>query len=248
MPYLSRPRYRRRFRRTTRTYRRPYRGRFRRSTRRFPTRRRPRRVNWYNRTYNFKEKFQTQTFMLRPFATTGLISVGFYLTPNMLPGWANKKPMFDQIKIYKWKVVIAPPTDMGINVYNEIESNPTHGLSTCQQYLAYDYTDATAPGTVSSMLGSPACITRPWHRPIKMCIRPRLLKMAYETGTSTGNAYMPSTGWVDTDDEQTPHYGFKYLMDNTNYSADNPNTAFLMYRVIYTVYYGFKNINRPGGV
>jgi len=244
MPYRPyRPRYRRRF---TRPYRTRRYTRFRRTKRTYRRPRRGTRANWYNRKYNFKDKFMVQSFFLRPFNGVGLISFGVSLTPNLIPGWSSKKPMFDQVKIYKWKIVVAPPTNMGINVYNEIENNPTHGLSSCQHYLAYDYTDATAPTTVSSMVGASNSITRAWNRPIKMCIRPRLLKLAYETGTTTGDAYMPSTGWVDCDDESTPHYGFKYLMDNTNYTADAPNTAYLLYKVYYTVYYGFKNINRPG--
>lgn len=241
--------YRRRYRRT---YRRPYRRYSRtygRTKRRVYRRRRAtRRINWYGRKYNFKEKFQLTTFTLRPFNTGGLVALGAAFTPNMLPSWGSRHIAYDQFKCYKWKIKFTPPAGAGINVYNEITANPTHGLSSCRQYLGYDYTDATVPATVASMRDATNVISRPWNRPISMIIRPRLLKMAYETGGTTGSAYMPSTGWIDVDDENTPHYGFKYLLDTTNFTADNPNTPYLLYTVNCTVYYGFKNVTRPGGV
>lgn len=242
MPYTRRRTFRR-------TYRRPFRRTrtYGRTKRRTFTRRRTRPARWYSRKYNFKEKFNTQTFLLQPMNTTPLISIGFNLQPNVIPGYAAKHAMFDLVKIYKWKIQILPPAATAINVYNEIAANPTHGLSSCRHFLAYDYTDSTPPSSVGPMVGASNTISAPWNRPLKMIIRPRLLKLAYETGTTTGNAYMPSTGWVDTDDEQTPHYGYKYIMDNSRYQADAPNTPYLLYQIKYTVYYGFKNINKPGG-
>lgn len=231
-------RYRRTYRRRLLTgYRRRY---IRRRTRVFK-----RRARWYSRKYNYKDKFLAYQFQLRPNNTAGLITYGFALRPVQITNWASRHILYDQAKIYKWKLTVVPPVSQ-IGAYQELESVGPRGLSSCRHYLAYDYTDDTPPASPGLMLNSTSSISTSWDRPLKMIIRPKLSKLAYETGTTTGNAYMPSTGWIDVDDENTPHYGFKYLMDNTSYTATAETTPYLQYNIYYTVYYGFKNTQKPG--
>lgn len=237
--YRRRTFYKRRYTPRRRTYGTRYR-------RRRVYRPRIRRANWFGRKYNFKDKFLYTTLKLAPNNITPLPSLGVSIRAVGLPNWAKLHTLYDQYKIYKVKLVVQPPAGVSISPYNELNDLDPAAVSTCRQYLAYDYTDATPPTTVASMLASPATKSAPWNRPLKMIIRPRLQKLLYETGTTTGNGYEPGFGWIDVDDENVPHFGFKYLMDNTNYTGTADNTPFLFYRFIMTVYYGFKNMNKPG--
>ena len=223
---------RRRYTRPTK-YRRTTRGRRFQRRRRF-TRRRPR---WYSKKYNFKEKFvYTQIHI----ANTGPVNAGFTVKAVDLPGWGNRHVNFDQYKIYKWKIVVMPPSTQG----NLTDTTTTGfvGMEAMRHYMGFDFTDATAPTTVSSMLG-PSCINTVWTHPLKMIIRPKISKMAYQSVSSTG--YMPGTAWIDVDDDQVPHYGIKWMLDNSTWGLQG-NQPQLNYIVNYTVYYGFKNVNRPG--
>lgn len=220
--------------------RRPYpRRRFTRTKRRFFRRRRytRRKINWYGRKYNFKEKFMYTQFHI---ANSTLVSSGYALKALDLPSWSNRHINFDQYKIYKWKIVIAPP---------KIQSNLTDttttgfvGMEMMRHYLGYDYGDASPPTAVSTMLG-PSVISTNWNRPLKMIIRPRVAKPIYEGLTDTG--YGPGTAWIDVDDEAVPHYGFKYFLDNSSWILQGSMPE-LNCQVWYTVYYGFRNVNRPG--
>lgn len=219
------------------------------TTKRYPRRRYirrtriPRPVNWFSRKYNFKEKFQANHFLLEPFNTVGLITFGFNLLANTIPGWSNRHINFDLYKIYKWKFTVLPPTGVSVSAYDEVGGNPG-GISATRQYLAYDYTDSNAPTTVASMVDSRSSISAPWNRPIKMIIRPRIAKMSYQNALLSG--YSPGTAWIDVDDDTVPHYGFKYVMDNSNYTSMETENPTLVFRVMFTVYYGFKNIDKPG--
>lgn len=227
--YVVRPR---RYSMKRRPYRKSYYGR-RRFFRRLPIRK----VNWYGKLYNFKEKFlYTQMHI----TNTAPVNAGFALKATDLPQWSNRHVNFDQYKIYKWKITIVPPP----LVQNLTQSTVSGyvGMESMTHYLGYDYTDATAPSTPSSMMG-PSCIHAPWTHPLKMIITPRILKQAYESSIDTG--YMPGRSWIDCDDDGVPHYGFKYLMDISSWGLQ-ANQPELNLQVYYTVYYGFKNINRPG--
>ena len=236
------PAYRRR------TYRKSY-GRFRRGIRRTSIRRRrvlPRRrfavrrrrsANWYARKYNFKEKFLASQFHI---TNSSPVEEGFHLEAMQIPGWNNRHVNFDQYKIYKWKIVIAPPKVM--ENLSDTQTTGLKGMEMMRHYLGYDYTDATPPATMASMMG-PSVISTQWNRPLKMIIRPRISKTAYEGVGFTG--YMPGTAWIDCDDDGVPHYGFKYYLDNSSWTLQGGEPE-LNAQVWYTVYYGFKNINRPG--
>lgn len=236
------PAYRRR------TYRKSY-GRFRRGLRRTAFRRRrllPRRrfairrkrsANWYARKYNFKEKFLASQFHI---TNSSPVEQGFNLQAIQIPGWNNRHVNFDQYKIYKWKIVIAPPKVM--ENLSDTQTTGLKGMEMMRHYLGYDYTDATPPSTMASMMG-PSVISTQWNRPLKMIIRPRISKTAYEGVGFTG--YMPGTAWIDCDDDGVPHYGFKYYLDNSSWTLQGGEPE-LNAQVWYTVYYGFKNINRPG--
>lgn len=229
--------YRKTFRRTRVYRKRPYRGRRRISAKR---------SRWYSRKYNFKEKFLAQQFHL-DVGNTGLLTQGFTLRANQIPGWANRHPSFDQYKIYGWKITIEAPQVQKSGPYDEVSGSTVTGLNTVRQYLAYDFTDATAPSTIDSMVNCPITRTAPYNRTMKMYIRPALLKMSYETGVTTGAGYSPGHSWVDVDDDNVPHYGFKWLVDNSAYISATPDDVPRMdYKIWYTVYYGFKNCQKPG--
>lgn len=228
---------RRTFRRTRIYRKRPYRGR-----RRYGLKR----ARWYSKKYNYKEKFLAQSVHL-DVGNNGPLTLGFDLRAATIPGWANRKAGFDQYKIYGWKITIEAPIVQRTNPYDEASGSTVTGLNTVRQYLAYDFTDSTPPSTRDSMTNCPITRTAPFNKTMTMFIRPAILKMSYESGGTTGWGYSPGHGWIDVDDENVPHYGFKWFVDNSSYISATPSDVPRMdYKIWYTVYYGFKNAQKPG--
>lgn len=234
----KRPSYRRRFIRSRMSYKRRFAGGRRGAFRR--------KAKWYSRKYNYKEKFFVEAIDLVS-GGTGPIYKGWNLTASQIPGYASRHQPYDQYKIYGWKITIEAPQVQRPSPFEEVEEDPIVGLTSVRQYLAYDFTDSTAPATVDSMANCPIARTAPFNKTMKMYIRPAIQKLAYELGGTTGFGYMPGKGWIDVDDENVPHYGFKWLLDNTQYLvADTHKQPMMKWQVWYTVYYGFKNCQKPG--
>lgn len=233
-----RPTYRRRFIRSRITYRRRFAGRRRSAFRR--------KAKWYSRKYNYKEKFFVNSIALSP-SGSGLMTQAWNLTASQIPGFASRKGAYDQYKIYGWKITIEAPQVQRTNPYDEQLASTIVGISSLRQYLAYDFTDSTPPHSVESMVNCPITKTAPFNKTIKMYIRPALQKMSYELGASTGYGYTPGHAWIDVDDQEVPHYGFKWVLDNTQYvSADHNDEPQMKWQIWFTVYYGFKNCQKPG--
>lgn len=235
--FRRRPSYRRTFRRRA-TYRRRFAGKRRSAFRR--------KARWYSRKYNYKEKFFVEAVQLQG-SHLGLISKGWNLQATQIPGFTTRKAPYDQYKIYGWKITIEAPQVQRPNPYDEVETSANTGMGSLRQYLAYDFTDSTPPTSVDTMVNCPITRTAPFNKTMKMYIRPSLLKMSYEAGASTGYGYTPGKAWIDVDDSSVPHYGFKWILDNTEYDVtDTHEQAQMKWYVWYTVYYGFKNCQKPG--
>lgn len=194
-----------------------------------------RKANWFSRKYNFKEKFDS-TQMLQLPAGSDCVG-GFSLQAVQLPAWAYRKPLADQYKIYKWKIEFVPQVMSPATVGSDTSGTTVAYTGMAEHALVPDYSDNSVPSSWGALVDNPLCIRKSIFHPIKMIIRPRVLKAAYEAGTTTGSAWMPGTGWIDCNDESTPHYGFKYMARAPLAHYDQP----IVIRVRYTVYYGFKN-------
>lgn len=193
-------------------------------------------MKWYNKKYNYKERFEENVVItVIPGQQQKL---GMTMSGSQLPGWANRSVQADQYKIYKWKVEILPSrVQANSPVYDVTPASDTARFGQCRHALAVDYNDVSTGFSMTNMIDCPNAVIRPVESPIKMCIRPRLLKAAYETGVTSGQGYMPSTGWINTADSQVPHYGFKWIADMSQWHG----TGEFTFIVRHTVYYGFKN-------
>lgn len=202
-------------------------------------RRRP--ARWFARRYNYKERFEEQKITIN--TPTVVYWKTFTMQANLMPTWGNRKVWADQYKIYKWKINIIPdrcqaPTldDNGDN------SNELFQIASCRHALVYDFNDANTPTSWDQFIMHPRARVKNFSRPLKLIIRPAILKAAYELGISTGTGWRSGHGWIKIQDEQVPHYGFKYGLNLQDWQPAIPST-YLGIRVRHTVYWGLKNIN-----
>lgn len=86
-----------------------------------------------------------------------------------------------------------------------------------------DYDDSATP-TINEIRENTKCrvaILRP-DRPIVWKFKPNTLRLMYQSGVT--NQFSPTWGaWLDCSTLTTPHYGFKYAIDdftNTNYKLE----------------------------
>jgi len=179
---------------------------------------------------------------------TGFQSIPFTLLFNQLPTYTVRANMGDQYKIYKWKFVVMPVlpqrTDFGgaraaWTVSNDVDYEFTQG----QHALTIDYNDIGGiPNWGQVRDGNATKVIKNIQRPLKVIIRPRIQKMLYETAATTG--YTPGTGWINMSDPNVPHYGIKYSYEIPNFNVGIPPHPRYRYRIIQTVYYGIKNVQR----
>jgi len=178
---------------------------------------------------------------------SGFVSLGFLLRFDNLPTYTIRSNMGDQYKIYKWKFVVIPyiPQRNDFKDYrdssvagHEIDNTFMQG----QHALTVDFNDSSPISNWGQVRGTNAsCVIKDINKPLKVCIRPKLQKMAYDAGGTTG--YMPGSGWVNMSDPGVYHYGIKYSWNIPGYDigVDFPR---IRYRIIQTVYYGIKNVQR----
>lgn len=232
--------------RRTRLGSRPYRrrngyGRFRRG-------RRTRSLGWYNRRYNFVDKWDNLYDYAESTAGTGFVSIAFTTAFNLLPNYALRANMGDQYKIYKWKFVVTPELPQKQDYFDyrgswtagtDIDNDFAQG----QHALTVDYNDnVPIPNWSQVRTCNASTVVKNILKPLKFVIRPRIQKVLYETAIATG--YSPGTGWINTSDPSVLHYGFKYSYEIPGFNTGIPSHPRYRYRVVQTVYYGLKGVQR----
>lgn len=241
MPYgKGRTNFRRRTFRRSRVFGRSRPTRKYQLSRRFlrPRRRFSRAGRWYNRKINFKERFETGVFT---FNTPSNPAAGIALQISDCPLWASRAQLGDQYKIYKWKVEILPAYQQPPGASeNGLINTLTSRMGLVRSVLVPDYTDDTAPASWDQMIEHPFAHPKPWPIPQKMIIRPKVAIMAYETATTTG--YKTGTGWISRTDPTVKHYGFKFMINASEWHPSGMGDFEFAYRLRHTVYYGIKNV------
>lgn len=205
-------------------------------------------LGWYNRRYNFKDTFDTRADYPLSTAGGGFGGIGYSMSLSNLPTYAVRSNMGDLYKIYKWKMVIIPllPAKLDSHEWREVTTGLTQMDATLfqgQHALSIDYTDSSPVSNWGQVrTANNAVSIKSITRPLKAIIRPKLQKMSYE-GVQAG--YTPGTAWVSMTDPAVPHYGFKYHWEIPGYDAGaTVPPIHYSYRIINTVYYGIKNVQR----
>lgn len=113
-----------------------------------------------------------------------------------------------------------------------------------QHALSIDYNDsATVSNWGQVRSANNAVAIKRISRSLKGIIRPKFQQLTTEGVSSDGHT--PRSGWLDMSDPNVPHYGFKYHWQIPGYDTGSALPPVpISFRVIHTVYYGVKNVQR----
>lgn len=202
-------------------------------------RRRP--ARWYAKKYNYKEVFEETKILLN--SPGSVYWHTWTMQANLLPTWSSRKTFADQYKIYKWKITIIPDKCQPPALdENGTAAGDLTNIASCRHALVYDFNDANTPLNWDQFIMHPRARVKHFSRPLKLIIRPAILKAAYELGVTTGTGWQSGHGWIKIQDEQVPHYGFKYGLNLVDWHPSLTEVSVGL-RVKHTVYWGLKNIN-----
>lgn len=108
------------------------------------------------------------------------------------------------------------------------------GASYPKLYWYRDYDDTTVPTSINEMRENAKCkvvVMNP-NRPVTIKFKPNTLQLIYQS--SIANQFKPAFGqWLDMATTSTPHYGFKWAIDdftNTNYTLNAEWTYYFQCR------------------
>lgn len=113
-----------------------------------------------------------------------------------------------------------------------------------QHALSVDYNDSTTVTNWGQVRSANNIISiKNIRGKLKGIIRPKFQRVLYEGQVQNG--YSPGSGWIAMQDSAVPHYGFKYHWQIPGYDAGAalPQIPW-SYKVVHTVYYGIKNVQR----
>lgn len=206
-------------------------------------------LGWYNRRYNFKDKYEQSVNYPLSTSGTGFGGQGYSMSINQLPTYTVRANIGDQYKIYKWKICIIPyiPAKPDSVTWRTVTAGSTEMDVTMfkgQHALSIDYNDSATVSNWGQVRSANNQIAiKSIMRPLKGIIRPKYLQLTVE-GLAT-DGHTPKQGWLDMADPAVPHYGFKYHWQIPGYDvgATIPPIP-LSCRIIHTVYYGIKNCQR----
>jgi hypothetical protein len=165
-------------------------------------------------------------------------------TMDSVPNYEEFTVLYDQYKIRKVKVALRPTRRVNAAVYEITNWNSGTGIVTGntaataeypEVWSVLDYDDDTTQPISELQQYQSLRITRAYSHH-KRLLRPKFAQMIFEGLTST--AYGARTGWIDCNNPDVLHYGFKYNFVNPN------NTAAAVYvgTLEVTYYLAFKNV------
>lgn len=179
-------------------------------------------------------KQKTESYVIVPSGTLtgGGHGVGFSFSLADIPQAVTFQKLFDQYRISGVAIKMMPMTSTGVTV------NPSLRL------LHYtDLDDANAPSLYSDVIQRSNIKDRMIPvgnvRPINSYLRPRWLNAAYATsivpGGGTGYTLGNRSTWIDTVDDQVPHFGYKYFFNTTTNAT--PGGLAVPMNVLFTITY-----------
>lgn len=197
-------------------------------------RRKPRIQRNLRNTGFLSTKQKTESYVIVPAGTLagGGHGVGFSFSLADIPQAVTFQKLFDQYRISGVSIKLMPMTSTGVT------QNPSIRL------LHYtDLDDANAPSLYSDVIQRSNLKNRMLiagdAKPISSYIRPRWLSAAYATsivpGGGTGYTLGAHKAWIDTVDDQVPHFGYKYFFNTTNNAT--PGGLVDPVNVLFTITY-----------
>lgn len=215
-------------------YRKPYR-RKRRPYRKRRYRKKPRISRNMRNTGFLSTKQKTESYVIVPSGTLpgGGHGVGFSFSLADIPQAVTFQKLFDQYRITGVALKMLPMTS-----FNTGATNPSVRL------LHYtDLDDANAPSLYSDVIQrsnlKDTMLIAGSARTVNSFVRPRWLNATYATsivpGGGTGYTLGKRSQWIDTVDDQVPHFGKKYFF-NTNTNA-TPGGLAVPINVLFTITY-----------
>lgn len=157
---------------------------------------------------------KTESYVIIP---SGLLpggghGVGFSFSLADIPQSVTFQKLFDQYRITGVAIKLLPMTSMDATL------NPSMRLL---HYIDLD--DANAPTLYSDVIQRSnlrdRMIVAGDVRPINSYLKPRWLNATYATsvvpGGGTGYSLGDRKQWIDTVDDQVPHFGYKYFFNTT---------------------------------
>lgn len=215
-------------------YRKPYR-RKRRPYRKRRYRKKPRISRNMRNTGFLSTKQKTESYVIVPSGTLpgGGHGVGFSFSLADIPQAVTFQKLFDQYRITGVALKMLPMTS-----FNTGATNPSVRL------LHYtDLDDANAPSLYSYVIQrsnlKDTMLIAGSARTVNSFVRPRWLNATYATsivpGGGTGYTLGKRSQWIDTVDDQVPHFGKKYFF-NTNTNA-TPGGLAVPINVLFTITY-----------
>lgn len=179
-------------------------------------------------------KQKTESYVVIPSGTLpgGGHGVGFSFSLADIPQAVTFQKLFDQYRITGVALKAVPMTSTGVTV------NPSVRM------LSYiDLDDANAPSLYSDVIQrsnvKDRTIVAGQARPLNTFLRPRWLNAAYATsivpGGGTGYTLGNRNTWIDTVDDQVPHFGMKYFFNTTNNAT--PGGLSVPINILYTITY-----------
>lgn len=105
-------------------------------------------------------------------------------------------------------------------------------------YSAIDYDDSLAPGSLATIQQYQTLKFTPGNRYHSRTIRPKFASRVFQTAVA--DAFRPSTGFIDCNQPDVPHYGLKVFMQPP--PAVTGSSGGITYQVQMTYYVKFKNV------
>lgn len=190
-----------------------------------------------NRVYSFKRTaiFSNYTASSNGTTSTG-INAGLSFKLNDVPNASEFLNLYDMYKISAVKLVFRP------TVNQVVEGVPNAGTQFGTGFYPFnsviDYDDDIAPGSSTTMLQYQTLRTSSAGRIHTRTVRPKFSTRVFQTALADG--FKPSTGWIDNNQPDVPHYGMKIYMDPPPVIPGASSS--LMYTVYATYYLKFKSV------
>lgn len=159
---------------------------------------------------------------------------GTFLTQAVMPSLTDFGNLFDSYMIDKVEIMALT------SISQATLSSGTNGPQLPYICHAVDLDDANAT-QANALLQYPSCRWFQWRTPQKLrTIRPCQASMLYNGTLAT--AYTQKRGYVDMQNVNVPHYGFKMALDNNALSSSAANTQYGTLDFIFKYYIKLRDV------
>lgn len=172
--------------------------------------------------HHFKRTYQGSEITINNVSS---ISGGWSFSLNSLPSYSEFTALFDEYRINGIAIKLVP-------LFTSADLNPaTTALTVPNLHTVIDYDDSTDPGSLNTILQYP---NRRMTRATQMhsrYFRPHVAYAVYKTALASGYG-TKSRMWIDCENVDVPHYGFKYCFDG-NYGTGSQTITYKSYITMY---------------